>query len=177
MTTAPLQPGEHAAESATEFGTEPGTKSGIERANRRAAALGQITAILMSSPRHAGMTMADLAAGVAPAVGLGQFAVLVANRKDGGAFAGAAATWWALVSPEVEAGLTDCSDPFLKLKPSDWTSGDQPILMDVIGDSRTVNELLKQLLARNFMNLAPKLRAVLPDGRVTIGKLHAKPSG
>ena len=87
----------------------------------------------------------------------------------------AAAAWWAYVSPEVDQRLTASREPHLKLDPKEWRSGDQPWIIEAIGDPRIVSELVKTLAERHFTGKTAKLRAAMPDGRMAVGRLAARP--
>jgi hemolysin-activating ACP:hemolysin acyltransferase len=144
-------------------------------ADARAATFGRLLALLMASPRHMSMTLAEANAYVAPAVALGQVAIMAAQKSEGGPMALAGAAWWALVSPEVDQKLSASRDAHLRLELADWNSGDQPWVIEAIGDPKVVNELVKRLAERNFKGKAAKLRAHLPDGRVAVGRLEPRP--
>jgi cytolysin-activating lysine-acyltransferase len=143
----------------------------------RAATFGRLVALLMASPRHGTMTLADANALVAPAVALGQFALVNAQHVENGPMAVAAATWWAFVSPEVDQRLSESRDPHLKLQPQEWRSGDQPWVIEAIGEAKVVNDLVGKLAENYFKGKHPKIRAILPDGRVAVGRLEPKPQG
>jgi cytolysin-activating lysine-acyltransferase len=141
----------------------------------RAATFGRMVALLMASPKHAGMTLADANALVGPAVALGQFALVSAQQAENGPIAVAAAIWWAFVSPEVDQRLTDSREPHLKLLPQDWRSGDQPWIIDAIGEAKVVNDMVGRLAEGMFKGKHAKIRAQLPDGRIAVGRLEPKP--
>ncbi|MEQ1652886.1 MAG: toxin-activating lysine-acyltransferase [Hyphomicrobium sp.] len=142
----------------------------------RAAAFGRVMALLMASPRHSAMTLSEASAYVTPALALGQIAMMGAQQADSGPMALAAAAWWAFVSPEVDQRLSESREPHLKLASSEWKCGDQPWVIDTIGDPRLVNELVKRLAVSNFKGKPAKLRAFLPDGRIAVGRLEPKPA-
>ena len=146
-------------------------------ADARAATFGRVLALMMASPRHAAMTLAEANATIAPPLALGQIAMMGAKTTENGPVALAAAAWWAYVSPEVDQRLTASREPHMKLNPNDWKSGDQPWIIEAIGDKRLVSELVKTLAEKHFIGKAAKLRAVLPDGRVAIGRLDPRPPG
>lgn len=143
-------------------------------ADARAATFGRILALLMASPRHSKLTLAEANTYVTPAVATGQIALIGAQHADGGPMALAAAAWWALVSHEVDQRLTASREAFLKLDAGDWQSGDQPWIVDAVGEPRLVNDLVKKLAERNFRGRPAKIRAVLPDGRIAVGRLEPK---
>ncbi len=145
-------------------------------ADARAATFGRVLALLMASPRHSNMTLAEANAYVAPAIALGQISLLGAKSSTNGPFSVAAAAWWAYVSPEVDQRLSESREPHLKLDPKEWQSGDQPWVIETIGDSRVINELVKRLAGQNFKGKPAKIRAFLPDGRIAVGRLQPKPA-
>jgi hemolysin-activating ACP:hemolysin acyltransferase len=153
--------------------------SGAKRfaADARAAAFGRIVALLMASPRHSGMTLADAQSFLTPAIAHGQLAILGTQQGEDGPTALAAAAWWAMVSPEVDQRLTQSHDAHLTLDAADWHSGDQPWIIETIGDTKVVNELMRRLAERTFTGKPAKLRARLPDGRIAVGRLERKPAG
>lgn len=160
--------------SATEDAT---TKSGSDEraaADARAAAFGRIIALLIASPRHSAMTLQQAQALVAPAIALGQLAILGKPPVSAGGGDMAAAAWWAFVSPEVDERLTQSRDPFLSLEPSDWQSGDQPWVVEMVGNGEVINELLRRLAETAFAGKSAKIRARLPDGRMAVGRIERK---
>lgn len=144
-------------------------------ADARAATFGRVLALMMASPRHAAMTLAEANASVAPPLALGQIALMGAKTEDGTPMALAAAAWWAYVSPEVDQRLTASREPQLKLDPKEWRGGDQPWIIEAIGDPRIVSELVKTLAERHFTGKTAKLRAAMPDGRMAVGRLATRP--
>ena len=143
-------------------------------ADTRAAAFGRILALLMASPRHSKMSLGEANVYVTPAVASGQIALIGAQQTEGGPMALAAAAWWAFVSADVDQRLTASREPFLKLEANEWQCGEQPWIIDAIGEPRLVNDLVKKLAERNFRGKPVKLRAILPDGRIAVGKLEPK---
>ncbi len=144
-------------------------------ADARAANLGRLVALLMISPRHAKLTVHDLNSYLAPALALGQFAVVAAKETSGGPPKVAAAAWWAFVSTEVDQRLSASRDEFLNLAHNEWNSGTVPWIIEAVGDARVVNEMLKKIAQRNFKGATAKVRAVLPDGRIAVGRMEPVP--
>ncbi len=138
----------------------------------RAANLGRLVAMLMISPRHSKLTVHELNIFLGPALALGQFAVVGAKDVKDGPTKVAAAAWWAFVTPEVDQRLTDSRDEYLKLAPDEWNSGNIPWIVEAVGEARIVNEMLKNIAARTFKGAPAKLRAVLPDGRIAVGRME-----
>ena len=144
-------------------------------ADARAAAFGRIVALLIASSRHSEMTLQQTQALVAPAIALGQLAILGRPPASAGASDQVAAAWWAFVSPEVDERLTQCQGPYLTLEASDWQSGDQPWVVDMVGNGEVINELVRRLAETTFAGKSAKLRARLPDGRMAVGRIERKP--
>lgn len=144
-------------------------------AEQRAAIYGRILALLSISPRHNKLTLRELNVILTPAVALGQFAVISAPVQQGGPSTIAAVVWWALVTPEVDKRLTESSSEFLHVENNEWKAGDQPWIIEAVGDQRVVGELLRKLAERTFKTKPAKLRALLPDGRIAVGRLEHKP--
>ncbi len=147
-----------------------------QAADDRAAAFGRIVAMLMSSQRHSKLTLSQVNDFLTPAIAHGQFAVIGAQKAENGPVSLAAAAWWAMVTPEVDQRLTESRDEFLTLEKSEWAGGDQPWIVEAIGEPRIVNELVKRVAARNFKDRPAKVRAILPDGRIAVGKLEPRPA-
>ena len=152
------------------------SKDSKQAADDRAAAFGRIVAMLMTSQRHSKLTLSQVNEFLMPAIAHGQFAVIGAQKTENGPVSLAAAAWWAMVTPEVDQRLTESRDEFLKLDKSEWAGGDQPWIIEAIGEPRIVNELVKRVAARNFKDRPAKVRAILPDGRIAVGKLEPRPA-
>jgi cytolysin-activating lysine-acyltransferase len=145
-------------------------------ADMRAATFGRLMAMLLASPKHAGMTLAQTNAYVMPAIALGQFAMVGAHQTEKGPMSIAAAAWWALVSPEIDQRLSDSREAHLSLQAADWNSGDQPWVIEAFGEPKLLNSLLGRLAEQKFKGKTAKLRAHLADGRIAVGRLEPKPS-
>lgn len=146
-----------------------------EAAEQRAAIYGRILALMSISARHNKLTLRELNALLTPAIALGQFAMINGSNDKGVPAALAGVAWWALVSPEVDKRLTESTSEFLHVENSEWKSGDQPWIIEAVGDQRVVGELLKKLSERTFKTKPAKLRAMMPDGRIAVGRLEHKP--
>lgn len=66
---------------------------------------------------------------------------------------------------------TDLSNP-LRLSQQEWRSGDILWLVDTVGDSRVVPQLLKHLQETAFKGRDMKVRVRGEDGKVGIGVLR-----
>lgn len=148
-----------------------------EASEHRAAAFGRIIALMAASPRHSKLTLRELNNVLTPAIALGQFAMVGAQAQQGGPTTLAAIAWWAFVSPDVDRRLTESTSEFLHVEANEWKCGEQPWIIDAVGDQRVVGELLKKLAERTFKDKPAKLRAAMPDGRLAVGRLGPKPEG
>ena len=142
-------------------------------AARHAITLGQITGIMMRSTQHRFAFLADLEWLVLPALASNQFVIHETLDKASGRKMPAAYILWAMVSPEVDARL--CSNPSFRarLKPDEWTSGSIPWLMDVAGNPRLTELLIKTLVERRFEATGIKTYSRGQDGKPIAGVLRA----
>ena len=129
----------------TEFAVAPGQPPMSEEARRRAtaalqlsAAFTQIVTVLMRSPQHKHLALADLEWLVLPALTTGQFAVANVQAKEGGASVPAALVLWASVSPEVDQKLSSNLTAPMRLRPDEWKSGEILWLIEAVGDGRVM---------------------------------------
>ena len=122
----------------------PNVGTGKRNANADAKAraatdeiLGQITRLMMASPKHRHMFLSDMELQVIPPLRLGQCRVL--RREDGQPLAYAA---WARVSDDVHARLESGNH---RLKPQDWNSGPHPWLIDIAAPPQALPMVLAEL--------------------------------
>jgi cytolysin-activating lysine-acyltransferase len=106
------------------------------------ATFGQIVTILMRSPQHKFLPLADLEWLVLPAVFGGQCSV--AQTQLSGTAVPVGVALWASVSTTVDQRLSDMSAPG-RLQPDEWRSGDIPWLVELVADTRTRQLLLTHL--------------------------------
>lgn len=149
-------------------------RKAAEASEHRAAAFGRIMAIMSASNRHSKLSLRELNTYVTPAIALGQFAIVGAQQQQGGPMAVAAVAWWAMVSPEVDKRLSESTSEFLHVEGKDWKSGNQPWVIDTVGDPKIVGELLKKLAEGSFKAMPAKIRAAMPDGRMAVGFIKPK---
>jgi cytolysin-activating lysine-acyltransferase len=127
---------------------------------------GQIVAILMRSPQHKFLRLADLEWLVLPAVLGGQYSVAQAQLSDTTVPVGLAL--WTSVSPAVDLRLSDLSAPG-RLQPDEWRSGDIPWLLEVVADAQTRQLILTHLGDTVFKGREIKMRLCGADGKLQIG--------
>lgn len=142
-------------------------------AKQMAASLGELVMLLMRSPTERHHTLGDIEWLIAPAIIHGQFAIAEAQSKDTGVVTPVGAVLWAFVSPDVDARLSDVSNP-MRLKPNEWRSGNIPWIAFIIGDNRVLGGLLEQLYKNIFTAQRPKMRVRGADGKFAVGQLEIK---
>jgi cytolysin-activating lysine-acyltransferase len=140
---------------------------------RRSAALAQIITVLMRSPQHRHLALADLEWLVFPPLLTGQFSVAQLNSKDGKRSVPAAVVLWASVSPEVDKRLSQNLSSPVRLRPDEWKSGEQLWLIEAAGDARILNGLLRQLSDAVFKGKDVRVRARGAQGKPTVQLLQA----
>jgi cytolysin-activating lysine-acyltransferase len=155
-----------------------------EQQSRMAQTFAQIVAVLMRDPGFRNLKIADLEWLVLPPVMAGQFRLAHATTQSattqpaagqeqlGGTFVPVAVALWARVSPQIDKGLSENLDRAVRLRASEWTSGDNIWLMAAAGHPRAVPEFLKQLQENEFKGKQVKLRARGPDGKTVIKTLN-----
>ena len=140
---------------------------------RQSVDFAQILSVLMRSPRYRHYTLGDLEWLVVPALATGQWRVVGAQSKQNGVSFPVAVALWARVSTEVDKKLSENLHVPIRLRPDEWKSGDILWLVDAVGDSRIVPQLLKQLLETSFKGCETKVRAAGEDGKITVRRLGA----
>jgi hemolysin-activating ACP:hemolysin acyltransferase len=123
---------------------------------------GAIVAVCCRSKSHRGRTLEQIAEVVTPAVISGQFSLAEATNKKDGLVTPVAAVLWASVSEAVDRHLTGGAT---KLQAGDWNSGNIIWIMAAVGDSRTVNAMLKTLREKAWKGRLVKARARNESGK------------
>jgi cytolysin-activating lysine-acyltransferase len=151
------------AESAAAISPQMRQRNAV--AIRQSLAFSQIVTILMRSSYYKHLTLGDLEWLVLPPLLAGQFSVAQARAAQGAPALPAAVALWARVSPEVDKRLTASPNVPLRLRPDEWRSGDIYWLVDVVGDSRIVPQLMKKLGETVFKGRNVKMRTLGGDGK------------
>jgi hemolysin-activating ACP:hemolysin acyltransferase len=125
---------------------------------RLSAAFTQVVSLLIRSPLHKHMSIADLEWMVFPPLLSGQFRIANIGSKKTGTKLPAAVVLWASVSAEVDKKLSENAAAPLRLRPDEWRSGDIIWLVEAAGDPRVVSKLLTQLNTNLFKNRTVKVR-------------------
>ena len=118
--------------------------------------MGQIAWLLMQSPVHKHLFLADLEWLVLPPVQLKQFRIF-RQKKVPVAFAS-----WAFISEEVEQRLTSGVN---KIKPGEWNSGDRLWLIDLVAPFGGAEDILRNLADKVFPGRQVKTLQPNPDGK------------
>jgi cytolysin-activating lysine-acyltransferase len=142
------------------FGPEVEGAGGAARADRaealRAAAanaamvVGQVCGLMTVSPAHKHLFIADLEWALMPPVMLRQFSMVRQNNRL------AAFVSWASVSDEIDARL---QQGVARLKPTDWRSGDNLWIIDVIAPFGRREEIIAQVREKVFAGKAVQVLA------------------
>ena len=171
------------------------------RQARFAQGFARVVAVLMRDPNFRTMPIADLEWLVLPAVMSGQFRVAEApasllgreQRPDkgsdkaqargqakeqakaqaqaGGVLVPVAVALWARVSNEIDAELAGNLERPVRLKPSQWASGDNVWLVAVAGDRRALPKLIDRLAQAELKGRRIKMRVRGPGNTVVVKTL------
>jgi hemolysin-activating ACP:hemolysin acyltransferase len=131
-----------------------------------------LTRLLMLSPEHQNLKLADLSWLVLPALQTRQALIAVARNKGQARSTGA--VLWALVSAEVDRRLSAQLDQPLRLQPQEWTSGDILWIVVGVGDPKVVEGLMRKLSEGPFKGRTIKMRGRGADGKMKIVSVGQK---
>lgn len=129
----------------------------LERSRKMDEVFGQVAGLMMRSPRHKHLFLADLEWLVQPPLALGQARVLRDEHGNPLAFA-----CWASVSHEVGQRLAT-GNP--RLTPNEWASGDTLWLIDVIAPDAAIPGVLKTLQEQVFKGQKVRTMFKAPGGK------------
>jgi cytolysin-activating lysine-acyltransferase len=141
-TSTPARQNGAAKQAAPSAEPKPATPAAPRRPTpprTQAHVLGEIVSLLAQSPAHKHLFVSDLDWFIGPPMMLGQFRVIYADERP------AALVLWASVSEEVEKELIAGR---MRLKPTEWKSGDRLWLIELIAPSFVSDaDQAKKLLA------------------------------
>src|SRR3989442_273036 len=126
----------------------------------QASLLGQVAWLMMQSPVHRHLFLADLEYRVAPPLMLQQFRLY---RRDN---VPVAFVSWALLTEEVEKRLQSGA---WRLQPADWRFCDRLWVVDLVAPPGGVGALLKDLRENGFPGCGLKILRLPLDARVPTG--------
>lgn len=127
--------------------------------------LGKMMAVLISSPRHQRMTLAEVYTRFLPPLTLNQFVVAEARPTGQEQTAPVGLILWAEVSDAVQQRLmSDPTQPTV-LAASEWRSGPHAWIVDALGPGPVVEAMMKQLLEGPFKGREVKLRRRPGEGQ------------
>ncbi len=142
---------------------------------RSAQRFSQILAVMMRDATFKNIRVADLEWLVLPplladqcAVGYATKATADGKSAEKGVAMPVAMALWARVSPNVDKILSENLDKSIRLKASDWTSGDIWWLVATAGDQRVLPHFVKQLREKDFKGKPVKMRVRDADGTVSV---------
>ncbi len=119
------------------------------RSKQLSAAFGDIVSLLSKSPAHKHYALADLEWLVAAPLALNQYLLAEAKLQDDRS-APVAMLFWARLSPELDARLTEAPRYPIRLNPNEWRSGESLWIVDAAGDARVVKGLIETLSKTAF---------------------------
>jgi cytolysin-activating lysine-acyltransferase len=134
--------------------------AGVERASL----LGEIAWLMMRSPVHRHLFLADLEWLVAPPLMLRQFRLYRRDKVP------VAFVSWALLTEEAEQRVVNGA---WRLQPGDWKAGDRLWVVDVVAPHGGLDAIIKDLRERVFPDRTFKLVRPAPEsGRPSVEELR-----
>jgi len=150
----------------------------VARQTRMSQAFSQVVAVLMRDPNFRNMKLSDLEWLVLPPIMAGQFKLGHARAPQRAGAKGpsdmlvpVAVALWARVSSTIDKALSERLGSEMRLRPTDWATGDIVWLMAAAGNPRAVPMFLKQLKETQFKDQEVKLRTRAPDGTIVVKTL------
>ena len=139
----------------------------------RAAAFGEVVAILMRSQNHRGLRLADMEWLVVPAVLTRQFVIARAKPQEDANAASVpiGVAFWARVSDEVDQRLA--TDGNVRLKPEEWNSGENHWLLEIVAPPKVAGAMLNELKRTTFAGRAFKVRR-LQEGKIVVDEMQGE---
>jgi cytolysin-activating lysine-acyltransferase len=137
-----------------------------------AAALGEVTSLIMRSPDHAHFTLPDLEWLVVPAIVNRQFLIVRAPTAAEAFPLPVAVVLWANVTAQIDALMTQDLSRRIKLTAQERQSGDIVWMTDLIGERTLVNAAVTQLRARELKGRPIKLVHRETDGSLSLIEHH-----
>ena len=134
-------------------------------------ALGGILAVLMRSPGHRHLTVADLESIVAPAVATGQFLLAESTNDETGFTKPVAFLLWASFSAAIDARLTAAPEQPFPSKPADCKSGDIVWVVDAAGDQALIGQMIQQQKAATWKGKMVRMRVAGEGGCIAVNTL------
>ncbi len=130
------------------------------------AAFGDIVSLLSKSPAHKHYALADLEWLVIAPLALNQYLLAEAKLQDGRSVP-VAMLFWARLSPELDARLTEAPRYPIRFQPNDWRSGESLWIIDAAGDARVVKGLIETLSKTAFDGKPFKMLSALHQAKAT----------
>lgn len=123
-----------------------------------AANFGNIVTVLMQSAGHKNRKLSELREMVVPALINNQFRIAEAHKKGSGHTLPMGVILWARVSDDVDKRLSDVSKTDVALAATEWVSGDNFWIIDVVGEQKFVASMLQDLNQKDFKDKTVKYR-------------------
>ena len=123
-------------------------------------ALGAVFNLMASHPAYAGRNIADLHAKLLPPIAMRQYRIV--RGKDGNA---SAFMSWALVGDTVLGRLQNGES---QIKPSDWKSGENGVIMDLAAPNARAAQLMVQKLKEEVFADKPLKALRVAEGKAEL---------
>lgn len=142
------------------------------RSRLRAAHFADIISVLMRSPAYNEISLGQLRQRIVPPFLANQYLIAHAKQKDGGkpAFP-AGVAFWARVSDEVDARLTNEPGTAAQLTPQEWKSGNNLWVIEIVAHEKVASMIIGQLRSQVFGGNSFKVRAKDSAGKFQIHEL------
>ena len=123
-------------------------------------ALGAVFNLMASHPAYAGRNIADLHTKLLPPIAMRQYRIV--RGKDGNA---AAFVSWALVGDTILGRLQNGES---QIKPSDWKSGENGVIMDLAAPNARAAQLMVQKLKEEVFADKPLKALRVAEGKAEL---------
>lgn len=139
----------------------------------RAAAFGEIMAVLLQSPRHRDVTLGALTRSMVPPFLTKQYVIAKAKGdRDDAPATPVGVAFWARVSDEVDRRLQSEPDKPIELRHDEWQSGGNIWLLDVVAPPPVARSLVRDIRQRAGDGKPIKMKVSGADGRRRIEILN-----
>lgn len=142
------------------------------RSRLRAAHFADIISVLMRSPAYNEMSLGQLRQRIVPPFLANQYVIAHAKQKDGGkpAFP-AGVAFWAQVSDEIDARLTNEPGTAAQLAPQEWKSGNNLWIIEIVSPQNLAPMIINQLNNTAFAGQKFKIKTKDQSGATKVAVL------
>ncbi len=143
-------------------------KRNLQASKLLAARFGEIVGLLMCSPGYKHYSLADLEWMIVPPLLNNQIIIAEARSEEKGLSVPVGIGLWARVADDIHAKLSKELDRPVRLHPSEWKSGDNLWLIDVVGPPQIIQGMMAQLGSSVFEGKSFNVRHRDKDGKRSI---------